>query len=345
MTVTSLARYRAALACQVLDRVPVIPVLHVAAASLIDATIGQYAQYPEVMAETVINAYRYYDLDGVQLSLGVATEASALGVELVQPPDGLPKVTTPSVKVPGDLATLRIPDPERDGIMPVFLEALDRVMTTIGQEACVMAVIRGPMNIASQIRGVQNLMFDLMDAPDFAAELLAFCNQVALALGQAVIARGAHVVVIGEAICSPHFISPRFYRQHVLGFHRELCQQLAEMGGAASLMHICGDIHPILADMATIGAHILDLDWQVPVDEARHIVGPDMVLRGNVDPVAVMHDGTPQEVYDKASESLAQADPGGRFILCSGCDIPPGTPQENIRALVEAARTHGKGAR
>ena len=334
--ISGLDRFRAAMSGHVLDRVPVIPVLHVAAAELIGASIGEYASTPRTMADTVIAAYREYGLDGVQLSLGVATEASGLGCVVVEPPDGLPKVTQPVIVEPADLRGLTLPNPWADGLMPRFLEALRLTMHDIGKAACVMAVIRGPMNIASQIRGIQSLMFDLVDQPDYAQGLLGFCNQVALALGKAVVELGDHVVVIGEAICSPAFISPAYYRQHVWEWHRRLCADLGAAGEVATLMHVCGDIRPILPDIAATGVDIVDLDWQVPVDEARALVGERVVLRGNLDTVAALHDGTPELVSRLSRIALAQAD--GRFILSSGCDIPPGTPRENIAAMVAAAR-------
>jgi len=339
--ITSLARYRAALEGRVLDRVPVIPVLHVAAAELIGATIGEYATSPRTMADTVIAAYRHYGLDGVQLSLGVATEASALGSEVVQPEDGLPKVIAPAMASPEDLPRLRCPDPWRGGLMSRFLEAVEITVQEIGDEACVMAVIRGPLNIASQIRGIQELMFDLVDRPGFADELLAFCNEVALAFGRAVIAAGAHVVVIGEALASPSFISPAYYRRFVRDPHRQLCTALEGMGNAATLLHICGDIRPILGDMASTGVRIIDLDWQVSVRAARERVGDGVILRGNVDPVSVLHDGAAEDVWLKSRQAIEDAARAGRFILGSGCDVAPGTPRENIAAMVAAARGEG----
>ena len=335
--VSSLDRFWAAMEGRVLDRVPVIPVLHVAAVELIGATIGDYAAAPRTMADTVIAAYRRYGLDGVQLSLGVATEASGMGSSVVEAPDSLPKVVKPAMVEPGDLGGMTPPDPWMDGLMPRFLEGLRLTLDEIGQDACVMAVIRGPMNIASQIRGIQALMFDLIDRPDYARELLGFCTRVALVMGKAVMQLGAHVVVIGEAICSPAFISPTFYRQHVWEWHRQLCSDLRAAGDAATLMHICGDIRPILPDIASTSADIIDVDWQVSIAEARDLAGEEVVLRGNLDPVAALHDGSPELVDRLSRIALGEAGPQGRFILSSGCDIPPGTPSENIEAMVAAA--------
>jgi len=44
--------------------------------------------------------------------------------------------------------------------------------------------------------------------------------------------------------------------------------------------------------------------------------------------------GTPQTVADAARQCLAEG--GQRFILQPGCEVPPGTPQDNLRAFCPA---------
>jgi uroporphyrinogen decarboxylase len=69
----------------------------------------------------------------------------------------------------------------------------------------------------------------------------------------------------------------------------------------------------------------------VPLDEARAAVGPQVTLAGNFDPSAVLLQGTPQEVADAARRNVEMG--GRRFILQPGCEVPPGTPEQNIRAF------------
>ena len=69
----------------------------------------------------------------------------------------------------------------------------------------------------------------------------------------------------------------------------------------------------------------------VSIAEARQAVGPDVTLCGNFDPTAVLLQGTPEAVAEAARACL-EAD-GSRFILQPGCEVPPGTPEDNIRAF------------
>ena len=62
------------------------------------------------------------------------------------------------------------------------------------------------------------------------------------------------------------------------------------------------------------------------------------VIRGNLDPSAVLLSGTPDQVYRKSVEVIRAAGVGGGLILGSGCDVAPVTPFENLDAMMAAAK-------
>jgi uroporphyrinogen decarboxylase len=57
-----------------------------------------------------------------------------------------------------------------------------------------------------------------------------------------------------------------------------------------------------------------------------------------VDPSGVLANGTPEEVTEKCQEAIQNLGAEGGFILGPGCAMPSTTPDENIDAMVEAAR-------
>jgi uroporphyrinogen-III decarboxylase len=85
-----------------------------------------------------------------------------------------------------------------------------------------------------------------------------------------------------------------------------------------------------LPELAGMAIDILDLDWMVRIGEARGIMGDEVTLCGNFNPV------TEQLQCDAETTRAAcvrcQKEGGIRFILQGGCETPPGTPEENIRA-------------
>jgi uroporphyrinogen-III decarboxylase len=70
----------------------------------------------------------------------------------------------------------------------------------------------------------------------------------------------------------------------------------------------------------------------MPVQAA---MGPKQVLLGNLDPVRVLHDGTPGEVLAAVEECHRAA--GAQFIVGAGCEVVRDTPAENVHALLRYA--------
>jgi uroporphyrinogen-III decarboxylase len=107
--------------------------------------------------------------------------------------------------------------------------------------------------------------------------------------------------------------------------------------GARVRLHICGNTRFILEGMGKLGCDIVDLDYLAPLDEARRVMGPDQVLLGNIDPVRVLRDGTPESVRSAIAACHRQA--GSRYIVGAGCEVPRGTPRDNLLALTHYARS------
>jgi uroporphyrinogen-III decarboxylase len=90
--------------------------------------------------------------------------------------------------------------------------------------------------------------------------------------------------------------------------------------------------------MGSVGADLVDLDFLCPMAEGRQAMGPDQVLLGNIDPVRVLRDGTPRGITQNLEECYQAAGP--RYIVGAGCEVPRGTPAENLRAMTGFARSH-----
>jgi len=61
---------------------------------------------------------------------------------------------------------------------------------------------------------------------------------------------------------------------------------------------------------------------------------------GNVAPLDLGVRGTPDEVYAAAMNCLEKGAPSGGVILSLGGGVSPGTPPENIDALLQAAQDY-----
>jgi uroporphyrinogen-III decarboxylase len=108
--------------------------------------------------------------------------------------------------------------------------------------------------------------------------------------------------------------------------------------GVLSRLHICGNTRRLLKGMGELGCDIVDLDFLSPMGEGRAAMGSEQVLLGNIDPVRVLRNGTPEEVTEAVAACHRQTAP--RFIVGPGCETPRDTPHDNFRALVAYAKAH-----
>jgi len=177
---------------------------------------------------------------------------------------------------------------------------------------------------------VSRFMIDLIDDAPFAREVMDLCTAVAVDFASAQIEAGADTIGVGDAVVSQ--ISPAMYERLVAPFQKRLFDRIHSSGGRVRL-HICGDINAHLPIIAGLGADIVDCDSMVDMARARKILGPGVALTGNLDPVNAVMKSTPQKIRrDLRAIYESVGDP---WFVNGGCEIPAGTPPENLRALCE----------
>ena len=100
------------------------------------------------------------------------------------------------------------------------------------------------------------------------------------------------------------------------------------------MVSVCGDTNAVVDDLLACGAAGLNVDQRNQLARTRALAGRRALLFGNLDPVAVLSQGTPDEVADEVRRiALAGAD-----AVWPGCDMWPDIPEANFRALMDSAR-------
>lgn len=280
-----------------------------------------------------------FELDLVQAISDPYRETDDFGAQIEYPEDDLPMSLIPLLADPADLATLKSPDPYTGKRMSDRLEAIRLFRETVGGSVPIMGWVEGGLALAADLRGISNLMMDLYYRPEWVLELLEQCVEVQIAFARAQVEAGADIIGLGDAVASQ--VNPAMYRQFALPYERRIFAAVRQAGGVSRL-HICGNTSRILDDMAASGADIVDVDWMVDIDRAAAAFTGKVVFLGNFDPVVVMLQGSPQEVYDAVTDCLVRG--GDRAISGAGCEIPDATPHENLRAQARALRDYGVAA-
>jgi uroporphyrinogen decarboxylase len=340
---TGLERCLAVLNHETPDRVPVVPQTFMFAAETAGFRIGDMNKNGKMMADSHIISQDKYGYDGCVIDIDDASLAEACGAKvLFDNPDepALVDEHSPLVTDLKQFKDMELPDPLKDGRLPAWLEATERLTDKIGDRVFVMGRSdQGPFDLLCLLRGTQNLMMELItEDPKVLWDALDWCREANLRFAKAQKDAGAHATSIGDSYAGPNLISPDMYRQFAWEHEMTLCKQVQDYGIPWSL-HICGNTSAIIEDMVGTGARILELDWQVNMKRASEIVDGRAVLMGNIDPSDPLVYGTPEGVDLKAKQ-IIEATGGKDLFLSSGCAMGRHTPEANMKAMINAAKKY-----
>lgn len=325
----SLERIRGVLQSQAVDRTPNFDIMMGFGPDYIGKSMASYYQDYRVLCAANLAVQADFQLDIVQAISDPYREAADAGLKVEFPEDDLPLNKEPLLIEPGSLGKLKFPAPAEGRRMSDRLEAIGYFREQVGGEVPVMGWVEGALAEAADLRGVVNLMIDLVERPDWVVELLEICVEAEIAFARAQVAAGADIIGLGDAIASQ--ISPGMYRTFGLPYEQRIFAAVKEMN-AIPRLHICGNTTRLLPDMARSGAEIFDIDWMVDLHRASETL-PGVVC-GNLDPVAVFLQGTPEQVQSGIYANAKASAP--RWVSGGGCEIPRRTPHANLNAQTQA---------
>ena len=325
------------LAGRPVDHLPLMPITMMFAADRIGAKYRAYATDCRVLVEAQLRTAEEFEFDYVSVISDPAREAADCGATIHYFDDQPPAIDETHARLADKaaLAGLKIPDPLGGGRMHDRVQAAALFQERVGKERLIEGWIEGPCAEAADLRGINTLMLDFYDNPAFVRDLFEFIVEMELRFARAQVEAGVDLMGVGDAAAS--LVGPAIYEEFVWPYEKKLVDGLHAMGTRVRL-HICGNTRRILAGMARLACEIVDLDFMVPLAEGREKMGALQVLLGNIDPVRVLRDGSPDSVRAAISECHRQAAP--RYIVGAGCEVTRDTSPENVRALAEYAHSH-----
>ncbi|MBL8228341.1 MAG: uroporphyrinogen decarboxylase family protein [Bryobacterales bacterium] len=316
------------------DCLPLMPITMMFAGDTAGVRYGDYARDHRRLVEAQLKTAERYSFDYVSAISDPAREASDFGAAIEWFDDQPPAIIESRALLTEKTSLVKLPHRSLGPRMEDRVRAIQALKAAVGHDLLVEGWVEGPCALAADFRGVNTLMTDFADDPVFVEELFQFCVDTEIHFAQRQIEAGADLIGIGDAAAS--LVGPRIYRQFVLPYEQKLIAGIQAAGGKTRL-HICGNTRRVLKEMGTTGANMIDLDYPSPMNEGRAAMGPNQPLLGNLDPVRIVRDGTPAIITEALQACFEAAGP--RFLVGAGCEIPRGTPPENIEAMARFART------
>jgi MtaA/CmuA family methyltransferase len=319
------------------DCLPQMPITMMFAADQLGVPYGKYAADYRTLVEAQMLTAERFDFDYVSCISDPAREAADCGAEIHFFDDQPPAVdeTRSLLADKSVLRGLKTPDPLGGGRMHDRVQAAALFKQRVGGQKLIEGWIEGPCAEAADLRGINRLMTDFFDDPPFVRDLFDFVLEMELRFAKAQVETGIDLMGIGDVAAS--LVGPHIYEEFVWPCEQKMVAAVQAMGVKVRL-HICGNTRRILGGMGRLKCDMVDLDWMVPLSQARAEMGFTQVLAGNLDPVKVVRSGTPESIAAALAECHRQAAP--HYIVGAGCEVPRDTPAANVLALRDYARGH-----
>ena len=339
MAYSALERFQDAIKGEPKDHVPIFPMIAAwAAVNFSDSPPAELARNPQRVVDAQIRAMEAVGYDAFYAYADPLYIPQAFGcnvrfLETGPLADPLPL----SITCLEDLDRLPVPDPRKQERLAGTLEIIQGLSHYGAGDIPVLGLFEGPITTTCRIFEAEAIMRMIYKNPQLLEALLDRVTAFLIDFSRALVDNGANVIFLPEPTASAAMISPLTFRKFSLPRLQAIIRKL----DVPCVLHICGDTSPVLEDIGQAGADVISLDQCMNLAESRSTI-PDAVLGGNVDPIKSLLNGNQEQIAEDTLNCLQTAGTH-RFVLMSGCGVPPGAPLENVEAMVKAAKNYGLG--
>lgn len=214
-----------------------------------------------------------------------------------------------------------------------------------GTEFSLHGEVTSPLDYYLDLFGVDGGLMGMVDAPEKVEHILSHYARLIAGLAAAMCGAGVDAVKISSPFAGSGFLSQRYYRRFVLPAETVVARAIRSRGVHAYL-HTCGAIGDRLEMMFESGVSGIEcLDppplGNVELQEAKERTRGRGFIKGNIDSVHTLLNGTPERVVADARERLAIGKEGGGFILSTACSVAPRVPPEHLLLVREVVERYG----
>lgn len=192
---------------------------------------------------------------------------------------------------------------------------------------------------AWSLRGMAELLVDMLEAPAWVDELLDAITAFQLSTIEHIVQYDIDAVLLGDdwghqrgLLMGPklwrRFIKPRVARMY----------GAVKAAGKAVFIHSCGKVQELLPELVELGVDVFNPFQPEVMDlgETKRRFGHQLAFHGGLSVQSVLPFATPQEVRAEARRLMNEIGQGGGYIIGPSHDMPGDIPLANMVAFIES---------
>jgi uroporphyrinogen decarboxylase len=194
---------------------------------------------------------------------------------------------------------------------------------------------------AWSLRGMADLLVDMIEAPEWVDELLDMILAFDLAVVDEMLKYDIDGLLYGDDWGQQRglIFGPRLWRRFIKPRVAQLYAAV-KRSGKTVMIHCCGKVQELFPDLIEVGLDVFNPfqpDVMNPY-EMKRLYGDRLAFFGGVSVQHLLPHGTPAEIRDEVRRLMEQVGRDGGFIIAASHDMPGDIPLENMIAFIETAR-------
>lgn len=224
------------------------------------------------------------------------------------------------------------------GIGPIDWEAVKKEIQNTPEQLHMGGLRHGHTFLQlCDIRGYQDLLFDMMDEEPRLWELIQLVEDFNMGIVRHYLDCGVDVMTYAEDLgmqIGP-MLSPEQFQKYIKPSYQRLMQPARDQGIPIH-MHSDGDIRTLVDDLIDGGVEILNLqDLVNGIDWIKEKLAGKVCVDLDIDRQRITRFGTPKEIDQLIRREVASiGSPQGGLTMIYG--LYPGLPLENVKAVMDA---------
>ena len=265
----------------------------------------------------------------------MCTEPSAFGAKCIFWKDEFPFAEKVINEI-DDIHSLKIPNPETDGLLPFMLNRLKLARPEIEKAGHKIrfSVSRGPLNIASFLMGTTELLTAMMMDPEATHKLMRVITDFLKSwhkLQSDTFPTIDGIMLLDDIV---GFVGEEEFKEFGFPYLKELY----DGNESVKLFHNDADCSMSVKYYPDLGINLYNPGTHMSVKEIIEATNRKLTVLGNVPPRDILASGSKEDVVGNVKEIIENTPELNRLMLSCGGGMPPAVSSENILAFIGAAR-------
>ena len=309
-----------------------LPVLYFPSIQKLGITVRELTGDSDKQAKGIKLIADEFDSAAAVSYMDLSLEAEAFGSDIRWSDGEVPTVVGSIVDDMESAEALKIPS-VCDGRTGLNLDAIRKV-TPLITDRPVFAGAIGPFSLAGRLMDVSEAMYYCFDEPEMVHTVLGKVTDFLITYMSAYKDTGCAGVVMAEPLAG--LLSGDLAEEFSAAYVRKIVDAVQDEDFVI-VYHNCGNSALATIDtIVTNGCRMFHFGNAIDMAEMMPHIPANSIAMGNVDPARQFRNGTPGSVYSATKDVMEKCSKYPNFVISSGCDIPPLTDWDNIRAFFKA---------